>query len=343
MKLEVDLGDERRTLVAGIAEAYEPEALVGKVVPIVVNLKPATLMGIQSNGMILAANHAGRPAHRADVREGAACSAPGSSSRWSIRTATWPTRRLPDDLGAVVARARAAGRRRRSCIVDALDAGRSCAGALASAAVAGGAASARACIRIGRRPVGGRCRGRGRHRPPGARGRRRRPGDRRDRPGLPLRLRAAQRCSATCLRPRSRSPRDRPARGHSHPGGRRRHDCYPARAGQGRGARACFTVSPGTCALARRGPRPRVLVSFSGIVTFPKAAAIHEAAPVRARRRAAHRDRLPVPGAGAAPRQAQRAGAGSAHVAARVAELRGADRARLAGVIDENYERLFRP
>lgn len=59
MKLEVDLGTERRTLVAGIAEAYEAEALVGKVVPILVNLKPATLMGIQSNGMILAANHPG--------------------------------------------------------------------------------------------------------------------------------------------------------------------------------------------------------------------------------------------------------------------------------------------
>jgi methionyl-tRNA synthetase len=56
MKLEVDLGVERRTLVAGIAEAYEPEALVGKVVAILANLKPATLMGIESNGMILAAN-----------------------------------------------------------------------------------------------------------------------------------------------------------------------------------------------------------------------------------------------------------------------------------------------
>jgi methionyl-tRNA synthetase len=59
MKLEIDLGDERRTLVAGIAEAYEPEALVGRIVPVVANLKPATLMGITSNGMILAANHPG--------------------------------------------------------------------------------------------------------------------------------------------------------------------------------------------------------------------------------------------------------------------------------------------
>jgi methionyl-tRNA synthetase len=59
MKMEVDLGAERRTLVAGIAEAYEPEALVGKVVAVVANLKPATLMGVESNGMILAANHPG--------------------------------------------------------------------------------------------------------------------------------------------------------------------------------------------------------------------------------------------------------------------------------------------
>jgi methionyl-tRNA synthetase len=56
LKLEVDLGTERRVVVAGLAEAYEPEALVGRFVPIVANLKPATLMGIQSNGMILAAS-----------------------------------------------------------------------------------------------------------------------------------------------------------------------------------------------------------------------------------------------------------------------------------------------
>ena len=59
MALEVDLGTERRQLVAGIAEAYEPEALVGRLVAVIVNLKPATLMGIQSNGMILAASAPG--------------------------------------------------------------------------------------------------------------------------------------------------------------------------------------------------------------------------------------------------------------------------------------------
>ena len=56
LKLHVDVGSEQRTLVAGIAEAYEPEALVGQTVVIVFNLKPAKLMGIESNGMVLAAS-----------------------------------------------------------------------------------------------------------------------------------------------------------------------------------------------------------------------------------------------------------------------------------------------
>jgi len=56
MKLQIDVGTEQRTLVAGIAEAYEPEQLVGRTVGVVFNLKPAKLMGIESNGMILAAS-----------------------------------------------------------------------------------------------------------------------------------------------------------------------------------------------------------------------------------------------------------------------------------------------
>jgi methionyl-tRNA synthetase len=55
MKLSVDLGAETRTIVAGIAEAYEADALVGRSIVIVANLKPAKLMGIESNGMVLAA------------------------------------------------------------------------------------------------------------------------------------------------------------------------------------------------------------------------------------------------------------------------------------------------
>ena len=59
MKMSIDVGGEQRTIVAGIAEAYEPEALVGKTVVIVANLKPAKLMGIESNGMVLAASPEG--------------------------------------------------------------------------------------------------------------------------------------------------------------------------------------------------------------------------------------------------------------------------------------------
>ena len=59
LKLEVDLG-QKRTIVAGIAEHYAPEDLAGKQILVVANLKPAKLMGIVSNGMLLAAvNDAG--------------------------------------------------------------------------------------------------------------------------------------------------------------------------------------------------------------------------------------------------------------------------------------------
>lgn len=56
VKLSIDVGTEQRTLVAGIAEAYEPEQLVGRTIVMVFNLKPAKLMGIESNGMVLAAS-----------------------------------------------------------------------------------------------------------------------------------------------------------------------------------------------------------------------------------------------------------------------------------------------
>ncbi len=55
-QLEVDLGFEKRTIVAGISQHYQPDEIIGKKVVIVANLKPATLMGIQSQGMVLAAN-----------------------------------------------------------------------------------------------------------------------------------------------------------------------------------------------------------------------------------------------------------------------------------------------
>ncbi len=55
IKLQVSLGTEQRQIVAGIGNKYEPEALIGKTIVIVANLKPAKLMGIESQGMILAA------------------------------------------------------------------------------------------------------------------------------------------------------------------------------------------------------------------------------------------------------------------------------------------------
>lgn len=55
VKLQVDLGHERRQIVAGIGKKYDPSELVGKTIVIVANLKPAKLMGIESQGMVLAA------------------------------------------------------------------------------------------------------------------------------------------------------------------------------------------------------------------------------------------------------------------------------------------------
>jgi len=61
IKLRVDIGTEVRQVVAGIAEAYEPANLLNRKVVIVANLKPAKLMGVESNGMIVAASIDGKP------------------------------------------------------------------------------------------------------------------------------------------------------------------------------------------------------------------------------------------------------------------------------------------
>jgi len=62
LRLEVDLGSEVRQIVAGIAEAYAPETLIGRKVVIVANLAPRKLRGLESNGMIVAASlEGGRP------------------------------------------------------------------------------------------------------------------------------------------------------------------------------------------------------------------------------------------------------------------------------------------
>ncbi len=58
--LQVDVGGERRQLVAGLRAHYEPAALVGRQVVVVANLEPARLRGVESQGMLLAATDGDR-------------------------------------------------------------------------------------------------------------------------------------------------------------------------------------------------------------------------------------------------------------------------------------------
>jgi methionyl-tRNA synthetase len=61
LQLTVDAGEGERQLVAGIAQAYEIDALVGKSIVVVANLQPARIRGVESRGMLLAADLGGRP------------------------------------------------------------------------------------------------------------------------------------------------------------------------------------------------------------------------------------------------------------------------------------------
>jgi len=74
LKLEVDIGTEKRTMVAGVADVYSPEDLTGKKLVVIVNLKPAVIRGIESQGMLLAAEAEGKaiiPFFEGDVPTGA--------------------------------------------------------------------------------------------------------------------------------------------------------------------------------------------------------------------------------------------------------------------------------
>ncbi len=61
IRMTVFTGDEERTIVAGIGTKYQPEELVGRKIVVVANLQPAKLMGVESNGMVLAASIDGEP------------------------------------------------------------------------------------------------------------------------------------------------------------------------------------------------------------------------------------------------------------------------------------------
>ncbi|MCH7690524.1 MAG: methionine--tRNA ligase subunit beta, partial [candidate division Zixibacteria bacterium] len=60
LKLQIDLGTEKRQIVAGVAEFYSPEEIKGKKIIVVSNLKPAKIRGVESNGMLLAAKSDGK-------------------------------------------------------------------------------------------------------------------------------------------------------------------------------------------------------------------------------------------------------------------------------------------
>ena len=56
LKLQIDLGGEKRQIVAGIKRSYQAADLIGREIVVVVNLEPRMVMGIESNGMLLAAS-----------------------------------------------------------------------------------------------------------------------------------------------------------------------------------------------------------------------------------------------------------------------------------------------
>jgi methionyl-tRNA synthetase len=56
LKLQIELGAEKRQIVAGIKKSYQARDLIGREIVVVVNLEPRMVMGIESNGMLLAAS-----------------------------------------------------------------------------------------------------------------------------------------------------------------------------------------------------------------------------------------------------------------------------------------------
>ena len=56
LKLQIDIGGEQRQIISGIAKSYTSEQLIGKSVVVIANLEPRMIMGLESNGMLLAAS-----------------------------------------------------------------------------------------------------------------------------------------------------------------------------------------------------------------------------------------------------------------------------------------------
>ncbi len=61
LKLKVDIGDETRQIIAGIKKYYSPEQIIGREIVVIANLEPRTMLGFESQGMLLAADIKGEP------------------------------------------------------------------------------------------------------------------------------------------------------------------------------------------------------------------------------------------------------------------------------------------
>lgn len=61
LKLIIDFGDEKRSVVAGIADCYQPFEIIGKEIPVILNLEPRKIRGVESKGMVLAVDVGNKP------------------------------------------------------------------------------------------------------------------------------------------------------------------------------------------------------------------------------------------------------------------------------------------
>ena len=290
MQLRIDAGTEERTIVAGIAEAYEPDALVGRLIVIVANLKPAKLMGIESNGMVLAASGAdGKPVlrgagTRVDARHARALTRPHSSL--VIRHSVIRHDRLPLSPGGRDLRGRSrstSSAARREAGPDGRDVHprgrrhrRSARAPSACAASGIASASPLACTRTRRTSAQGSRAG-----PTGccATPRRRSRRCARSARSAWTTTTTTRRgtCSTRCS-PSSSPPHARWRCPSSSTRARRtttRSRCWRARAAALRGVFHCFT---GGVARARRALDLGFYLSLAGIVTFPKATDLREVA-----------------------------------------------------------------
>jgi methionine--tRNA ligase beta chain len=68
LKLKIDLGEEKRQIVAGIQKCYLPEDLIGKEIVVITNLEPRKIFGLENQGMLLAADFKVRPVINERVR-----------------------------------------------------------------------------------------------------------------------------------------------------------------------------------------------------------------------------------------------------------------------------------